>query len=329
MEPELKTFVASLRLGEAQTYKHILIMPLTGTGGGGLPYLTLNQALGSQELTVTEVSQGGSVPELKVINRAGQPVLLLDGEELLGAKQNRVLNASILLRESSETVIPVSCTEQGRWAYASAAFHSSDVVMAHKARTRKTSSVTASLYAQAKHYSDQRAVWHEIDQLHAKAGTSSPTGAMQDVFKAREEELATAMQTFKPVAGQTGLLVLVDGEVVGFDVVSSPHAYAQLHSKLLKSYLIDALVEKKDVRLETGQAAEKARAFLDETTQCEEKRFPSIGYGTDCRFTKANLAGVALVHEGQVVHSAFFRIPPADEGGRMASLHHRRRWSST
>ena len=85
MEAELKIFVASLQLGEAQTYKHIVVLPLTGPTGGGPPYLTLNEALGGQQLAVTEVSQGGSVPELKMHNRAGQPVLLLDGEELLVA----------------------------------------------------------------------------------------------------------------------------------------------------------------------------------------------------------------------------------------------------
>ena len=57
MEAELKTFVASLQLGEAQTYKHIVVLPLTGPPGGGPPYLTLNEALGGQQLTVTEVSQ--------------------------------------------------------------------------------------------------------------------------------------------------------------------------------------------------------------------------------------------------------------------------------
>ena len=94
------------------------------------------------------------MPELKVINRLAQSVLLLDGEELLGAKQNRVLNTTILLKESSETVVPVSCTEHGRWAYASAAFSSSDVIMAHKVRMRKSSSVSRSLEAGAHYQSD-------------------------------------------------------------------------------------------------------------------------------------------------------------------------------
>jgi hypothetical protein len=36
------------------------------------------------------------VPQLLFINDAMRPVLLLDGEELVGAKQNRVLNLTVL-----------------------------------------------------------------------------------------------------------------------------------------------------------------------------------------------------------------------------------------
>ena len=39
----------------------------------------------------------GSVPELRFVNECGAPVLLLDGEELVGAKQNRIINLTILV----------------------------------------------------------------------------------------------------------------------------------------------------------------------------------------------------------------------------------------
>jgi hypothetical protein len=65
-------------------------------------------------------------------------VLLLDGEELAGAKQNRVLNTTILLQENSETIIPVSCTEQGRWAYATMEFSESGNIMNRSVRSKKS-----------------------------------------------------------------------------------------------------------------------------------------------------------------------------------------------
>jgi hypothetical protein len=42
---------------------------------------------------------------LSAIRLGERPVLLLDGEELVGAKQNRVLNLSVLVGPHSRTVI--------------------------------------------------------------------------------------------------------------------------------------------------------------------------------------------------------------------------------
>lgn len=85
--------------------------------------------------------------------------------------------------------MPVSCTEHGRWSYVSADFADSKVVMAHKVRARKSRSVSESLAAFAGFKSDPGEVWDEIAALHATGGTSSPTRAMKDAFKAREREL--------------------------------------------------------------------------------------------------------------------------------------------
>ena len=90
--------------------------------------------------------------------------LLVDGEELAGAKQNRVLNTSILVKENSEILIPVSCTEQGRWAYASAAFADSGVVMASQVRKNKARSVSENLKAAA---AGEHEEWTELFDLRA------------------------------------------------------------------------------------------------------------------------------------------------------------------
>ena len=276
-------------------------------------------------MALTEVSHGGSVPELIVINRADRPLLLLDGEELIGAKQNRVLNTTILLKEKSETVVPVSCTEHGRWSYVSAAFADANVVMASKIRAHKMMSVSESLAAAAGYKSDQSEVWAEIAALHAKAGTTSPTGAMHDVFKARERELEECCRTFAPVPEQTGLLVVIDGEVAGFDVIPEPAVYALEHTKLVKSYIIEELAQAGQSAADPDAARARATAFLSEVPGSDERTFASIGHGTDCRYHRPGLAGAALVHDDKLVHMAFFHVVAAEQPrGTLRPV--RRRW---
>ena len=134
----VKARLQSVHFGEAQPFKNITIVPLIAPADGPFQYRTLGEALATWDIAITEVSAANSVPELLVVNRISQPVLLIDGKELAGAKQNRVLNTSILLKEVSETKIPVSCTEQGRWSYASNAFSESGNAMVHKSRSRKS-----------------------------------------------------------------------------------------------------------------------------------------------------------------------------------------------
>ena len=225
MENAVKSRLQTVQFGEPQSFKNIAIVPLIAPVDGKFQYRTLGEALACWDVAISEVSAAGSVPELMVVNRGNNPVLLIDGEELAGAKQNRVLNTSILLKEVSETKIPVSCTEQGRWSYASKAFSESGNVMAYKSRSRKTRSVHSSLESCGAPMSDQGEVWDGIAELQAKACAPSPTAAMSDVYKSREEDLGKCAEIFKPVPGQVGLVAFIGGKPAGMDMVSLALAY--------------------------------------------------------------------------------------------------------
>ena len=325
METTVKSRLQAVRFGEAQHYKNMVIVPIICPEDGRFQYLTLGEALATGNIAVTEVSTGGSVPELMVVNRGNKPVLLIDGEELAGAKQNRVLNTSILIKEVSETKIPVSCTEQGRWSYASQAFSESGNVMAYKSRSKKTRSVQCSLEESGVHHSNQGEVWDGIAELQAKAGGSSATSAMSDIYKAREEDLKKCTEILQCVPNQVGLFALIDGQPAGVDMVSLPSAYAKIHPKLVRSYTLEGLLDTKGKNTVPAGIAASAKKFLAEIAAAEERQFPSVGYGTDVRFKTKALAGSALIHENEVIHAAFFRLDEQEEPGKMASLRNRRR----
>jgi hypothetical protein len=115
---------AATQIGEPVEHRGIVISPLFPRKTPDAAYVTLEEAL-PLGFRVTEVDEAGTVPELVVVNPLEENVLLYDGEELLGAKQNRILNVTVLVAAQSESRIPVSCVEQGRWRRQSAAFSGS------------------------------------------------------------------------------------------------------------------------------------------------------------------------------------------------------------
>ena len=116
----ISEFLDRMQMSTPQQCRNMTVIPLFHPEPSAIRHLTLQEAIERGLLSITEMHQHGSVPDLKATNLADTPVLLLEGEELVGAKQNRVLNTSVLIKEKSEVVIPVSRTEAGRWAYSSA-----------------------------------------------------------------------------------------------------------------------------------------------------------------------------------------------------------------
>jgi hypothetical protein len=322
MDKDIKKYISSLDLGELQHFKNMTVFPLMTSLDDSPKYLILKQALDQHVLVIGEVSQEGRVPELKVINKTDTPVLLLDGEELAGAKQNRVLNTTILLKENSETIIPVSCTEQRRWSYKSQEFADSGTVMIPKIRKIKSQTVSDSLHESREFRSDQGTVWNSIDELSEQTGIRSQTAAMSDVYEAKEKELDEYLNTFKCLPNQKGLLTLMDGEVVGFDFLSLDTAYAMLHPKLVKSYAMEALLQKRPKTEKPGK--EKGKEFLMEASRCKGKKYKSVGKGDDHRFEGKQLVGSALKFQKKVIHMAFFSISESEKAGKIAGFKRRR-----
>ncbi len=324
MDSVIKKYLQSFQFGDCQHFKNMAVFPLLCGLNHDPEYLTLKEALDKHVLKIAEVSKAGSVPELKVINEGDIPVLLLDGEEVVGAKQNRVLNTSILISGKAETVIPVSCTEQGRWAYKSQEFKDSDTMMSTKIRRIKAKSVSDTLHESREFRSDQGTVWTAIEDLSEEADARSQTKAMRDVFTAKTKELDDYLKAFSAIPKQRGLLTMIDQAVMGFDFVSLESAYKLLHAKLVKSYAMDALLQKNGK--EDPPQVEKAQDFLAQTLKCKEKKYESVGQGSDYRYDGANLVGSALKVDKKIIHAAFFVISESEKTGDISSARRRSRF---
>ncbi|MBX6365997.1 MAG: TIGR02452 family protein, partial [Gemmatimonadetes bacterium] len=232
-------------LGPAQVHDSITVFPLLSAAAAEPPYEVLADVLAAGRVRIGEVGQG-TVPALEAVNSGARDVLVLDGEQLIGARQNRMTNRSILLPALATTEIPVSCMEQGRWHFKSDAMapapqHSPAKV---RRRARETEVRHAEAGGTASHEvlrEAQGEVWEGVEELVASVGGDSPTGALDRAYAANAERLASLERAFPAVPRQVGLLVLVGGAVIGLDVVGGRALYGRLHARLLRGYLMDAL----------------------------------------------------------------------------------------
>jgi hypothetical protein len=321
----------TVRLGEPQVHQNLTVFPLLHDGAGEPDYLLLDEAVQRGLARVTEVSAMGSVPELKLVNDANQPVLLLDGEELVGAKQNRILNVTVLAGAHSTVVIPVSCVEAGRWHHLSAEFAPSDRAHFATGRAAKAASVSESLRRDRSRRSDQAAVWEDIALKTERMGAESPTAAAAAMYEQHRPRLEDFVAAFQPVEGQVGALFAVNGSPWGIDVFDSPATLGKTSPKLVRSYALDAIDVATDKA--TPVLEQEALRFVADAMAARVDRFPAVGLGEDLRLASPTLTGGALAVDGKVVHLCAFRLSrevhgdTPDHGHRLARASVRRRGS--
>ena len=306
----VRDLVQTVELGASVSQMGLTVFPLLVHQPVEMDYIGLSQALNEGLFSISELDKNPTVSRLLVQNQGERPVLMLDGEELEGGKQNRVLNTTILFPARTTGPVPVSCTEQGRWSNHAHPVSSETIVMNHRGRCRKSVSVSENLNTVHSYASDQQAVWEEVEYLHQGVGTHSHTSAMREAFRVHEAVLGRLTEAAKCVEGQHGLLVMLNGHPLGLDLISHPAVYRTYHRKLLFSYATGALELLLNDRLEVPETekclCKAALSFLERLQQAAAREHSSMGMGHDVRIMAPRLAGSALRVEQTYLHLAVF-----------------------
>ena len=294
-----------LSCGEAVSMKNLSVTPLLTSVGNEPDYLTLDEALARGEVRVTETSEAGEVPELRLDNRADQPVLLVDGEELVGAKQNRVLNLTILAPPKATITIPVSCVEAGRWAHSSPEFSTKGRAFYAAGRARKASHITESLRSSGTRRSRQGEVWNDIAEKCGRMQSHSATDAMACLFEDYGDQVDEYVQAIQPTVGQVGAVFAINGQVRGVELFDFAATLRKLYPKLVRSYALDAVDEQSHGSATSGPSPEQ---FVKAVASAEASTHPAVGEGTDVRLSGPHLSGGALEARGRLVHLCAFQL---------------------
>ena len=300
----IKESVGRLNIKEKTSYKNLTVFPLRIEDPRDPDYLTLDQAMEARLVQIKEISTHGSVPELLVENSGVQPVLLLDGEELVGAKQNRVLNVTILVPAKAKIYVPVSCVEGGRWSHTSPDFRSSGQAQYARGRAGKAASVSASMDRIGSRHSDQGQVWSVISRKLGSMELSSPTAAMGCIYEENRDSMKDYREVFSVSPDQAGAVFGIGERVAGVEFFDSPSTFRKLFPKILQSYAIDAM-ELRDKETSAPDQSD-ATGLLSQIAETPFQSYPAVGMGTDLRVSGKDLVGGGLVVEDQVIHFVAF-----------------------
>ena len=291
--------------------------PITRLGVSFFPvYLAANDlppiATGEAAGLVVDELDDASVQTLRVRNPGDKPVLVVEGEHFLGGKQNRALNATVLVPARAELEIPVSCLEQGRWGRRQA-YRRDEAFAPGRVRAAQQAGVARSMGRQGSREGDQSAVWHAVDEMLDRAEVNSSTAAAADMRRQtyrREPFRADAVEKLAaggPLPGQCGIVVTHGRRVQAMDLFGAPDLLAVHWSALIRSYLLESPAVQG--RPSPTRVLELARRFASAPGQ----EAPGVGLGIEHRVTDKRLIGQTLTLDGAVVHAAFFTKDPREK----------------
>ena len=223
------------------TFESLTIVRLLGGSSSEPDYDTLDTALARGTLQITEVTESGHVPEIKVKNHGQRPVLIIDGEELVGAKQNRTVNLSILIPAAADVIVPVTCVEAGRWSHRSRSFAASPRTHFAAGRAAKSAQVSESLLRSGVARADQSQVWSDIAEKSERLGIHSETRAMSDVFERQADTVESFVRGLPVAEHQVGAVFMLNGEPKGIDLFDNPRTFRALIPKIVRGYALDAI----------------------------------------------------------------------------------------
>jgi hypothetical protein len=317
--PTLDDFLAApLLVGEPDVHGPLAVFPLFGPPPV-LEYVAFADGV-ARGLLVKELDGGASVNDLVVLNPTDANVLLYQGEEVLGARQNRTFDVSVLVAAGRSLRVPVSCVEHGRWdgARHAEAFTPAPQAAYPSLRAMKNRAARARVATGMAARADQGAVWDEVAAKSRRLDIASSTGAMHDMYEHRRDRLRGFEAAVALRPRQTGALAALGGRMTVLDHVSRPQAFATLHAPLVQGYALDAL-ESADAA-PRAPSLEEATAFVAALACARVTEHDGVGLGRDTRFATAVATGAGLVAGDELVQLTAFAVDGDGGAGGAAAV---------
>lgn len=294
-----RDFVRHLEVGDVVSYDNLALFPVYGPPGDAFACDPVKAGLESGHVLITEVSDTGVVSELRVQNNSTRPILIPEGEILTGAKQDRVVNVTVLVAASSVFTLPVTCVEQGRWDLEAEGFQATHYAP-HGLRASKNEGVSADRAAGGIGHSDQSQVWGDIAETMREMNLSSDTDSLPESYQQAEKFLVGYRENISLPPDCNGVILIVNNEIAGMDYFDDAHAFARMWPALSQAYYFEAARLKRSGA--TTNALEQAQSYLSELTEILSVSERPLGDGVELYLSGGSMTGSGILIEDRIAH---------------------------
>ena len=297
------------KISSVQTQKSLSVVQFISSNIDTFDYVSLGNALANNFIEIKEVGEGARVNDLFVYNNSDKFVFMMDGDIIEGAKQNRVINTSILLAPQCKTQIQVSCVERGRWRYVSDKFNSSVLFAPSFLRSAKSRDVHSNLREGRSHYADQGKVWDDVKLYCKKFNVESETENLGAVYEANKETFEKAQAEFKYNENVNGIAIFIDGKIITLDLFNSSKVYQDYFGKIIKGAFFEINHHKKTTNeINESELKYKTLEVIDKIETLEKNTFNGVGVGIEKRFETKEFVGLELMFNDLLIHQSVIKI---------------------
>ncbi|MEP0862110.1 MAG: hypothetical protein HRF52_11810 [Ignavibacterium sp.] len=290
-------------------HRRLSILQFSSPAVDTFNYISGPSAIEKNLIEVREISITGSVNNLELVNNSDKYVFFMDGDILVGAKQNRVLNTSVLVAPNTKITLPVSCVEQGRWRSISNKFTSSDFTSPDIIRKEKIRTVSKNLKEGRGHFADQSKVWSDVNNFAMILDAHSDTGDLNDIMKSKKETLESFINEFKPDQNSNGLAIFTDSTPLSIDLFNRKDIYQEYFPKRLRSAAIEVLnLKHKENKITEAEAKYKTLNLFDELEKIECTTHNGVGIGTEKRWDSDKIVAMELSYFEHMIHFALLSL---------------------
>lgn len=268
-----------------------------------LYYISSSYAIKNRLIEVKEISDQGSVNNLFVINHSDKFVFFMDGDILIGAKQNRVLNTSVLLLPNSKTTVPVSCVEAGRWRFTSSRFYNSEYTAPSVLRYSKASRVKKNLENSKRFSANQDEVWNRVSEYERMHKYKSKTSNISDIYENKKHDFNYFLKSFVFQKESNGIAIFIRSKLLNIDVFNRNDIYEEYFSKILRGTALEVYyLSDSNTHLNKIEAEYKTNEFFDKYDDIPFDTYEAVGIGQEKRFETSEVTGFELSYDRKMIH---------------------------